>query len=684
VNQQITRGFRIVTAMVMLVVTASSVQAQEHSPYCQPPFTYGNGTCEPYRYVPRCDATSFVRPRVVPTANAPFTMIFASDTQLPWGTDPSCTGTTTECEIAYGTLTNQWLARAMNNVESLGSWPAVLPNSGGQVIAPPDGVIINGDLTAFFHSWQVDLYRRFYDPSYPGADADVLQFPLYAGLGNHDYANNVNDCFGIEAGDWVPYGANACAYQAVRYVRAMVGCGTVPNFPHLKIHSFDTASLAYSWDMGSWHFVQLHNYPTYTIPALGIASAISWLANDLAEAEAAEKKVILNLHDYAEHWSMNDPGFQAAISGRTVVAVFAGHFHWLDGWRTTVPGTSIPLFLSGAAEYNRFLLAELGENYLTVATISSQGGVPTFVTGSLSADLNSYAVPLPLPADGDSDGIGGGSDNCPNVANADQLDTDIDGIGDACDNCPVDSNQDHQDTDGDQIGDACDNCAAVTNADQLDGDGDGVGDVCDNCPSDANLDQLDADDDGLGDACDPTPGLCSSSPQPACEAAARASLVIKDSTDDARDQLKLSLTGAVAYDQSVFGDPKQGTYTLACLYYDDSLEASYRVAPSATSWKDSPAGKGWKYVDRAGSEAGIQSVKVKAGGASAPRPPKLVFSGKGLLLPDAVVPLPMDVTQVTVQVGNNANTTCWTATFTPPYRTNTGSPSGGLFKATRR
>ena len=58
------------------------------------------------------------------------------------------------------------------------------------------------------------------------------------------------------------------------------------------------------------------------------------------------------------------------------------------------------------------------------------------------------------------------------------------------------------DADGDGKSDGNDNCPFVANRDQVDGDGDGVGDACDNCPAIANLDQLDTDGDGEGDACD--------------------------------------------------------------------------------------------------------------------------------------------------------------------------------------
>ena len=58
--------------------------------------------------------------------------------------------------------------------------------------------------------------------------------------------------------------------------------------------------------------------------------------------------------------------------------------------------------------------------------------------------------------DQDMDGISDSQDNCPNTANANQLDTDADGVGDACDNCPSDANADQANSDGDGYGDACD------------------------------------------------------------------------------------------------------------------------------------------------------------------------------------------------------------------------------------
>jgi gliding motility-associated-like protein len=74
-----------------------------------------------------------------------------------------------------------------------------------------------------------------------------------------------------------------------------------------------------------------------------------------------------------------------------------------------------------------------------------------------------------LICDSDGDGLKDDVDNCPLIANIDQLDTDADGIGDICDT----------DDDNDSVIDTRDNCPLQPNPDQADRDHDGLGDVCD-------------------------------------------------------------------------------------------------------------------------------------------------------------------------------------------------------------
>lgn len=72
------------------------------------------------------------------------------------------------------------------------------------------------------------------------------------------------------------------------------------------------------------------------------------------------------------------------------------------------------------------------------------------------------------------------------------VDTDGDGIDDDVDNCPNIANPDQMDSDGDLMGNPCD----------PDSDGDGIANLNDNCPAVSNPNQEDSNGDGLGDACE--------------------------------------------------------------------------------------------------------------------------------------------------------------------------------------
>lgn len=309
---------------------------------------------------PETSTASFVRPVSPFAPGERFAVAVLSDTQLPWddtSADAKAGRLSTEALWSNSRAYNQSLVQAVNALH------ASRRNSG----SPLAFTVMNGDLTAFFHPQEVSEFRAFYDKGFAWAYPHVLQTPLYPGLGNHDYQNNVNNCrsFTLDT--------NRCAKNAINLIRGAVFKNYLSNMPANTLESYDASSLAYSWNRGRYHFVQLHNGPSYSIPGLGIETPVKWLKEDLARATARGQTIILNMH----RPEVQDPGLLAAIDGYPVAAVFVGHLHEQLGMQahvSTPSGQKIPVFFSGSADRQTFLLAEFDPARLTITAMSSVRG----------------------------------------------------------------------------------------------------------------------------------------------------------------------------------------------------------------------------------------------------------------------------------------------------------------------
>ena len=327
------------------------------------------------------------------SAKPDFHMVFISDTQYPWtAKDDDGKPIGKEEKKKQSTISNE------NHVKSINS---LIPKVNNLV-----GTILNGDITAYGHDWQLEEFERIWKG---------LKVKKYLGLGNHDYMNNVNNCY-----------QNNCANRMVNYMKDHIkGLGFKADWKEKDYYEFPSlvkesdGSLAYSWNQGHVHFVQLQNFPLYTKSwsnylagnakryTYNIKNSLNWLDNDLAKARKTGKAIILNFHDSKEHWASGFTAIKAAelkqqfldiINKYEVTAVFCGHFHKLVGKHGSY-GT-IPIIYSGAASQSTYILANFTKDKLIIDKVSSVNG------GATRTNLGSYALKkpvknlVPTPTDG--------------------------------------------------------------------------------------------------------------------------------------------------------------------------------------------------------------------------------------------------------------------------------------------
>lgn len=255
------------------------------------------------------------------------------------------------------------------------------------------GLIVNGDLTRF--GAKDDNLGRF-EKMY----VEQTRFPVWPGLGNHDYQNNIDDCGG---GNMAPT-RNNCAAGMLQFLAEWLQDSGRNGQVSYDITRYSknpgqaqgqrniSGSLAYSWEVGDFHFVQLNNYPTYKTHFtrgydsgisswdLDITSPADWLDQDLSRAVIKKKVIVLN-------WHMFDPYANQDLSNReygkliamldkyagNIKAIFIAHEHSRIGIAAEekdrlylkfpqssnhIDDISVPVIYSGSPIWGRFIKAD--------------------------------------------------------------------------------------------------------------------------------------------------------------------------------------------------------------------------------------------------------------------------------------------------------------------------------------
>lgn len=235
--------------------------------------------------------------------------------------------------------------------------------------------IVNGDLTEFGRATTYKDYTNVYKKN---------QVPVYEGLGNHDYANNVNDCY-----------ENVCAFSAVdRMVKEINNYSKrLVNFSHdmhrNSLTGTISGSLAYSWDFGDIHYVQLQNYPTYSVrfyktsTVVRISQSLSWLEEDLKKAHERGKASIINFHDGRDHFitessDADKQRFKSMLSKYNVKAVFLGHTHRQSYCRDNDDNVygNVPIYTAGALFKGDYYLIDVKGKDVSVKAYNGSSGTP--------------------------------------------------------------------------------------------------------------------------------------------------------------------------------------------------------------------------------------------------------------------------------------------------------------------
>ncbi|PEY88610.1 hypothetical protein CN353_26590 [Bacillus cereus] len=223
-------------------------------------------------------------------------------------------------------------------------------------------IIINGDITAYGHTWQRNKMNQIFD--------EELLVHYFYGLGNHDIENNIDDCFANECtGGSLSTYVNHVQKIPDRFLDEMD-----ITIKGIATQRYYEGCFAYSIILGDIYSIQLNNYPTMELNIRNgpnryfkMESTLDWLEKVLKKATSLRKIIIVNVHK-PNGWKSER--FTKLMKQYGVVAVFAGHYHRTLGLQSYEENFGrIPVFLSGSASQRSYLILEQTLESLNVYSV---------------------------------------------------------------------------------------------------------------------------------------------------------------------------------------------------------------------------------------------------------------------------------------------------------------------------
>ncbi|MCG8315284.1 MAG: GDSL-type esterase/lipase family protein, partial [Pseudomonadales bacterium] len=359
----------------------------------------------------------------------------------------------------------------------------------------------------------------------PNAAILALDYPLILSGNECDRAQFSSDTkLSSEEQAWIR-GANQMLNQAIREAAAEVGVHSVSVEEHFEGHG--VCGDQGEWIFGTWHFWRKGWFHPNSKGQREYAKVINAYLKSISTGWS---------EGYFQNGLPRNP--QPSVSSSSIELGYASLISTLPNLGDLIvrydetptsceniepriaPGMTYTLAGAGfAANESVAITLFAGTQTISLGTLSADDAgvihgsvlVPSDVTvtsfatiEAMAAGANGLGLLLTInlqmiesiTIDTDGDGIFDGCDNCPSIANADQVDDDSDSLGNSCDLCPLDPLNDE---DNDGICASVDSCPLDANNDQ---DGDGFCADEDNCSDIFNPDQLDNEFDLLGNLCD--------------------------------------------------------------------------------------------------------------------------------------------------------------------------------------